>query len=47
MHRNLGVFTTRGMPIRLFAQWQGKATGYSKGVSAASTSAARSTRWWA
>ena len=32
MHRNLGVFTTRGMPFRkLFAQWQGKATGYSKG----------------
>jgi len=32
MHRNLGVFTTRGMPFRkLFAQWQGKASGYSKG----------------
>ncbi len=32
MHRNLGVFTTRDMPFRkLFAQWQGKATGYSKG----------------
>ena len=32
MHRNLGVFTTRGMPFRkLFAQWQGKATGYTKG----------------
>ena len=32
MHRNLGVFTARGMPFRkLFAQWQGKATGYSKG----------------
>ena len=32
MHRNLGVFTTRGMPFpKLFAQWQGKATGYSKG----------------
>ncbi len=32
MHRNLGLFTTRGMPFRkLFAQWQGKATGYSKG----------------
>ncbi|HRD54203.1 MAG TPA: thiamine pyrophosphate-dependent enzyme, partial [Flavobacteriales bacterium] len=30
MHRNLGVFTTRGMPFaKLFAQWQGKATGYS------------------
>ena len=24
MHRNLGVFTTRGMPFaKLFAQWQG------------------------
>ncbi|MEO8069119.1 MAG: dehydrogenase E1 component subunit alpha/beta [Flavobacteriales bacterium] len=32
MHRNLGVFTTREMPFsKLFAQWQGKATGYSKG----------------
>ena len=32
MHRNLGVFTTRGMPFqKLFAQWQGKTTGYSKG----------------
>ena len=32
MHRNLGVFTTRGMPFtKLFAQWQGKATGYTKG----------------
>ncbi|MEZ4988451.1 MAG: thiamine pyrophosphate-dependent enzyme [Saprospiraceae bacterium] len=32
MHRNLGVFTTRRMPLeRLFAQWQGKATGYTKG----------------
>ncbi|NND09715.1 MAG: dehydrogenase, partial [Flavobacteriaceae bacterium] len=25
MHRNLGVFTTRGIPLfRLFCQWQGK-----------------------
>ncbi len=32
MHRNLGVFTTRGIPLhRLFAQWQGKATGFTKG----------------
>ncbi len=32
LHRNLGVFTTRGMPLdRLFAQWQGKADGYTKG----------------
>ena len=32
MHRNLGVFTTRGIPLsRLYAQWQGKATGFTKG----------------
>ena len=32
MHRNLGVFTTREMPLdRLFCQWQGKPYGYSKG----------------
>lgn len=32
MHRNLGVFTTRGIPIsRLIAQWQGKASGFTKG----------------
>lgn len=32
MHRNLGVFTTRGIPLqRLFAQWQGKANGFTKG----------------
>ncbi|WP_282122377.1 alpha-ketoacid dehydrogenase subunit alpha/beta [Algibacter mikhailovii] len=32
MHRNLAVFTTRGIPIkRLFAQWQGKASGFTKG----------------
>jgi 2-oxoisovalerate dehydrogenase E1 component len=32
MHRNLGVFTTRGIPLRkLMAQWQGKATGFTKG----------------
>src|ERR1700744_575467 len=32
MHRNLGVFTTRGIPIsRLVAQWQGKALGFTKG----------------
>jgi 2-oxoisovalerate dehydrogenase E1 component len=30
LHRNLGVFTTRNMPlVRLFQQWQGDATGYS------------------
>jgi len=28
MHRNLGVFTTRNIPLyRLFGQWQGKASG--------------------
>ncbi|RIA09677.1 2-oxoisovalerate dehydrogenase E1 component [Flavobacteriaceae bacterium MAR_2010_72] len=32
MHRNLGVFTTREIPFqRLFAQWQGKASGFTKG----------------
>ncbi len=32
MHRNLGVFTTRDIPLyRLFAQWQGKASGFTKG----------------
>lgn len=32
MHRNLGVFTTRGIPLsRLFAQWQGKMSGFTKG----------------
>lgn len=32
MHRNLGVFTTRGIPLdRLFAQFQGKASGFTSG----------------
>src|ERR1700761_2266216 len=32
MHRNLGVFTTRDIPFaRLMAQWQGKASGFTKG----------------
>jgi len=32
LHRNLGVFTGRQVPLgRLFAQWQGKRTGFSKG----------------
>jgi 2-oxoisovalerate dehydrogenase E1 component len=32
MHRNLGVFTSRKIPLRkLMAQWQGKATGFTKG----------------
>ena len=31
LHRNLGVFTSRGMPLtELFKQWQGDITGYSK-----------------
>ena len=30
MHRNLGVFTTREVPLdRLFSQWQGKMNGHS------------------
>jgi 2-oxoisovalerate dehydrogenase E1 component len=32
MHRNLGVFTSRNVPLpRLFAQFQGKMSGYTKG----------------
>lgn len=32
MHRNLGVFTGRNMPLeRLFAQFQGKKSGFTKG----------------
>ncbi|MBP6588732.1 MAG: dehydrogenase E1 component subunit alpha/beta [Chitinophagaceae bacterium] len=32
LHRNLGVFTTRDMPLhQLFMQWQGAQEGYSKG----------------
>ena len=32
MHRNLGVFTTRNIPLsRLFSQFQGKASGFTKG----------------
>ncbi len=32
MHRNLGVFTAREVPFgKLYAQWQGKVTGYTMG----------------
>lgn len=32
LHRNLGVFTTREVPLaRLLSQWQGKANGFTKG----------------
>lgn len=32
LHRNLGVFTSRNMPLhKLFMQWQGNKEGYSKG----------------
>ena len=32
MHRNLGVFTTKGVPLeRLFSQFQGKQNGFTKG----------------
>ena len=32
LHRNLGVFTTRNMPLhKLFLQWQGSRQGYSQG----------------
>ena len=32
MHRNLGIFTSRKIPLhRLFSQWQGKKSGFTKG----------------
>ena len=32
MHRNLGVFTCREIPLhKLFSQWQGKSNGFTKG----------------
>src|SRR5262245_57496759 len=32
LHRNLGVFTSRDIPLeRLFCQWQGKMPGFTKG----------------
>lgn len=32
LHRNLGIFTGRNVPLKkLFAQWQGKKTGFTKG----------------
>lgn len=32
LHRNLGVFTSRDIPFsKLFAQWQGKKSGFTKG----------------
>lgn len=32
LHRNLGVFVGRGLPLeRLMAQWQGRASGYTRG----------------
>ncbi|RVU90137.1 dehydrogenase [Flavobacterium columnare] len=32
MHRNLGVFTARNIPLeKLFSQWQGKINGFTKG----------------
>jgi 2-oxoisovalerate dehydrogenase E1 component len=32
MHRNLGVFTSRDIPLhKLFSQWQGKKSGFTKG----------------
>lgn len=32
MHRNLGVFTSRNIPLyKLFSQWQGKANGFTQG----------------
>jgi 2-oxoisovalerate dehydrogenase E1 component len=32
LHRNLGIFTGRGLPLdKLFKQWQGKKNGFTKG----------------
>ena len=32
LHRNLGIFSSRNIPLyRLFAQWQGKASGFTQG----------------
>ena len=32
LHRNLGVFTSRGLPLKkLFAQWMGKPSGFTRG----------------
>ncbi len=32
LHRNLGVFTSRSIPLqKLFSQWQGKESGFTKG----------------
>ena len=32
LHRNLGVFTSRDIPLhRLFGQWQGKKSGFTQG----------------
>src|SRR5699024_4119748 len=32
MHRNLGIFTSRKIPLKkLFAQWEGKLSGFTKG----------------
>ncbi|WP_090121526.1 alpha-ketoacid dehydrogenase subunit alpha/beta [Lutibacter oricola] len=32
MHRNLGIFTSRNIPLhKLFAQWQGKKSGFTNG----------------
>ena len=48
LHRNLGVFTGRGVPLgRLFAQWQGSARASLRAATAASTSAPTSTTSWA
>ena len=45
MHHNLGVFTSRNIPLsRLMAQWQGKPSGFTKGATALFTSVPRSIR---
>ena len=47
MHRNLGVFTGRNVPLdRLFSQWQGKANGFTKGRDRSFISVHRSIILW-
>lgn len=48
LHRNLGVFTSRGIPFgKLFAQWQGKNQGSVRDVSAVFILAPTNTPLWA
>ena len=47
MHRNLGVFTTRNIPLeRLFSQFQGKANGFTKGRDRSFHFGSRASNYW-